>query len=443
MIENALLSIMINNIEAFTYIAPNIKPEMFLDRNNRIIYQAMFDLLTSDRILVSQHLEKNDQLQTIGGFGKFDELKELVPTADKRVINRWIQSLKQEYIAFKIKEAGQTITNAAESGYSKDLVSTVSAALLNAIDLGNLGVSTLNEEIILELDRIESGNPIQGLNPRSTTISRLSGPYVNGDVVVLAGGSGIGKTFWILKDAAHQVKHNGAYCLFVPLEMNGEALARRVISQQFGISPDKVRDATMNSLEINEIREHNNIEDFRRFFIAKDINRPSEIESVARWMIAQGATKLIIVIDPAILAEPNKPTGNATQDARMFWNEVKQMTERLANEIEVCVTMIAHHITKEASRNREQRRPGLEDLDTAGHHNASLAMIFRKESPELVKVYCVKNRHGMSEWDAPMIWIPSTLSFEDVTEFCPVCAVNRVTQEMFWNGRSWQCPTHS
>lgn len=443
MIEDALLSSMINSQEVFTYASPNIKPEMFLTPGNKIIYEAMLELFTSDRILVSQLLEKNGQLNTIGGFGRLDELRGFIEVPEKQVVERWIKTLKQEYIAFSIQKAGEIISRIAASGYSTTLVNQASSALLEAIDLGSLGISTLDQDLEIELDRIESGNPINGLYPRSLTIGRLAGPYVSGDVVCLAGGAGVGKTFWILKDAIHQVKYNDAWCLFIPLEMTSEALARRVLSQQFGIHPDAIRDADVNQVDIDSVREFGEVEKFKKFFIARDINKPAEIESVARWIIAQGAQKLIIVIDPAILAEPNNPKGNSTTDARAFWNEAKQMTKRLADEIEVCVTLIAHHITKEASRNREEKRPSLEDLDTAGHHNISLGIIVRREGQDLVKAYCVKHRHGMSDWDAPMIWVPRTLSFEDVTEFCPTCAVQGMTQEMNWDGKQWKCPVHS
>jgi len=222
--------------------------------------------------------------------------------------------------------------------------------------------------------------------------------------------------------------------------MSSEALARRVLSQSFGMSPSDVREASV-PIEISQNAKAS-VDIFKNFYISKNINKPSEIESMARWILSQGAQKLIIVVDPAILADPNNPTGNATQDARNFWREMKMVTERLATQIEVCVTMIAHHITKEASRNREQKRPSLEDLDTAGHQNLSLAIIVKRETSDLVTAYCVKNRHDRADWEAPMVWKNTTLSFEDIAEFCPICALSGSAEEMVWNGKQWQCRFH-
>lgn len=438
MIEKALLSSMINDQGFFLELSTNISENMFLDPNNRLIFNIMTRNHVNDIVSIATYLDT--QLDRIGGFGYLENLQEFFPNPDRNTIARWLTVLNNNFIAKSIELAAVKIQRMAEDGFSPDLIAKSSKVLIDAISTEALGISTLDKVLLSEIERLESNISVKGLMPRSNTIARLSGPYISGDLVVIAGGAGIGKTFWILKDAIHQVINNGAHCLFVPLEMSSEALARRVLSQSFGMSPNDVRDASVSPDKSQEAKGE--IENFKNFYISKNINRPSEIESMAKWIISQGAKKLIIVIDPAILADPNQPTGNATQDARSFWREMKMVTERLANEVEVCVTIIAHHITKEASRNREQKRPSLEDLDTAGHQNVSLAIVVKRENSDLVTAYCVKNRHDRADWEAPMVWRPATLSFEDIAEFCPICALNGSAEEMSWNGRTWQCRFH-
>jgi replicative DNA helicase len=381
------------------------------------------------------------QLDQIGGFGYLENLQDFFPNSpDKNTIKKWLVVLNNNFIAKSIESAATKIQEMARNGFSPDLIAKSSKILVDAISTEALGISTLDQVLLSEINRREENVAVKGLMPRSNTIARLSGPYISGDLVVIAGGAGIGKTFWILKDAIHQVINNGAHCLFVPLEMSSEALARRVLSQSFGMLPNEVREASVSIDKSEEAKAE--VDNFKNFYISKNINRPAEIESMAKWIISQGAEKLVIIVDPAILADPNNPTGNATQDARSFWREMKMVTERLATEIDVCVTIIAHHITKEASRNKEQKRPSLEDLDTAGHQNVSLAIVVRKENADLVTAYCVKNRHDRADWEAPMVWRPTTLSFEDIAEFCPICALNGSAQEMSWNGRQWECRFH-
>jgi replicative DNA helicase len=368
-----------------------------------------------------------------------ENIESFITDPDLLVVKKWINKLQENLISYKVQEAGKKIQEIAGNGFTPDLIANVSRLLIDAVNFETLGIERLDKALLDEISRMESNSPVKGLMPRSATIRRLSGPYISGDLVVIAGGAGIGKTFWILKEALHQVVNNNTYCLFVPLEMSKEALARRVLSQAFNILPGDVRDANITGSRAQGARDKSKL--YENFFISKNINNPAQIESAARWIIAQGAQKLLIVVDPAILAEPNRVSGNATQDARNFWREMKIVTERLATEIDTCVTIVAHHVTKEASRNKEQKRPSLEDLDTAGHQNISLGIIVRRED-DLVTAYCVKNRHDMSDWQAPMLWRSDTLSFEDITEFCPLCAMINKETEMIWDGRKWYCSIH-
>ena len=441
MIEKAILGAMLKSPDALALISSELSEENFIEPRHKIIFQAIISTGVADLLSVARDLEINGLSNSTGGIAYLEQCSDLCVSTDKLIVRKWIDSARQDSLTHRVRLAAEQILSMSKQGYSSILVSESNRLMTEAIRARDVGLTTMSAELDKEAYRLETNEPIKGLWPRSSVIARLSGPYVSGDVVVVAGGAGIGKTFWVLRDATHQVRKNNVTVLFVPLEMSYEALARRVIAQELAINPDNIRDAKISNTEISNIRHMSVESSMENFYIAKGAKTPAEIETIANWILLKGSEKLMIVVDPAILAQPNRVTGNSTQDSRAFWNEIKEVTDRLSLRTDVVVTLIPHHTTKDAVRSfsKQERDPMLEDLDTAGHHNVSLGLIVKRDN-DMVWMHCVKNRHGKGNWKVPMMWVEKNLSFEDIAAFCPICSAKKKSTQLYWDGKEWKCP---
>lgn len=437
-IENALLGAMMLSPAALSTGISSLDVEDFTEER-KIVFKAIKSTQLADHgASVIEFLETEGLLNKIGGIPKIESLKDSCVSPD--FAPNWVRTIKRATLLRKIGNAGKELIKLSEDGYTDDLVRKASLLVSSSFSNKEAGISTLEEAAKDEYERLVGKSEIKKFDSRLASVRAVGAFYPHSDISAIAGKTGIGKTFFALKEAVHQIKQDDEnVVLFVPLEMSKDALIRRVITQELAIPPDKIFKCEVDAYQLEQVKTFSEIDMLNRFFIARDINTPSAIELMANFVLQRtGKSNLFIVVDPAILASPDKVTNNATQDARSFWDGMKQATTRLAEQYNLVSTLIAHHLTK-ASSKQDHTEFTVEDLDTAGHHNISLGLIVERNSNGVVNLHCVKNRHGRHPWTIPMVWREANLSFDDMVKLCPHCAADSVASELLYDGTKWRC----
>lgn len=435
-VEDALLGAMLISQESLSLGITMLEENDFTD-DRPVFFRAIKENMVADGgKSVVTYLHNEGLLERVGGVPRIEAFINLCSSTT--FTPSWIKTVKKASMLRKIDLAGDRLKKLSRDGYSDDIVRKASTILTQSFSNEDAGISTLKDAAINEYDRVKDKEEIKRFTSVYKTVNAHGGFYAHSDISAMVGKTGIGKTWAILKEAVYQVK-NDSDVLFVPLEMSKDALVRRVFTQELAIPQNALFDCSLDATGLGTLKTFISNDYLDNFYIARNIQTPSEIELMATWILNRSKNnRLFIVIDPAILAQPDRITNNPTTDARAFWDGMKQTTNRLSESSELVSTLIAHHLTKLGSA-EDKKTFNVEDMDTAGHHNISLGLILERTSEGVVMMHCVKNRHGLSPWTVPMVWRHDTLSFDDMKKLCPLCAADSVHAEMQYFDGKWKC----
>lgn len=281
----------------------------------------------------------------------------------------------------------------------------------DAPDLVPIKVAAM--DTVARIESAAQGLEAPGLpSPTLTGNEPILGPYKGGQLVVIAGRPGMGKTSLALNEAC-DLARNGASGLIVSLEMSAAELIERELSRQAQLSTGDMRAMTGD-------------DQWRRFFagVKQVANLPAWINTdyrdvtmsrVASWVRRLQRTQDIkwVVID--YLTRLKMP--RAHSDASAI-GEVTRQAKTLAMDSGVTVFLLAQLNRK--VEERSDRRPRLSDLKASGNieEDADVVILMHRpgyypdlDAPEYEATAIVAKQRGGKTGDIPLTWDGNTTSF--------------------------------
>lgn len=255
-------------------------------------------------------------------------------------------------------------------------------------------VRVTNQVVDQIVHNAQNGGLMTGLQTGWQFLDKYIGGYNEGDLIVVAGRPGMGKTALALT-LTKEFAQRGGKSLFLSLEMSNEQLAKRYISLLGDIANWKIRNGVLRDHEIQQvinIANNQNIE----FYVDDDIDtRLHQIKAKAKLHKSRKGLELL-VIDYIQLIQGTKQ--NREQEVA----EISRALKLLAKELKITVMVLAQLSRK--SEDRADKRPMLSDLRESGaiEQDADIVLFpFRPMYHESVKpeiedaeVIISKNRNG-------------------------------------------------
>jgi replicative DNA helicase len=189
-------------------------------------------------------------------------------------------------------------------------------------------------------------------------LDRATGGKSPGDVIVVAGRPGSGKTSALLNSLLADGR-NGIPSLVIEREMRNQELMERLISMDTGISSTNIRMGILNEKQISEI--YDSLEKLKKFPIFLETNYrasdPYYVESIVNKFKNKHGVQNVYLDYIQILTE----RGDAqTQDI----GKLTRLFKLMSNELGICSILLS-----QLNRNVEQRedkRPMLSDMRQSG-----------------------------------------------------------------------------
>jgi replicative DNA helicase len=220
------------------------------------------------------------------------------------------------------------------------------------------------------------------------------GGYNKGDLIVVAGRPGMGKTALALtltKDFANM----GGKALFLSLEMGSEQLSQRYLSLIGNIPNYKIRNGILNEFEQNKLCEVVN-EPQSEFWVDQQGDMTiMDVKGKAKMHKAKHGLELL-VIDYIQLIKGTK------QVREQEVAEISRALKLLAKELE-CTVMVLAQLSRK-TEDRSVKRPLLSDLRESGaiEQDADIIMFplrpayYEEIKPEVedAELIIAKNRNG-------------------------------------------------
>jgi replicative DNA helicase len=402
--EQALLgSILVNNA-AYHRVAEFLKGEHFADPLHGRLFDSLARLIERGQVVsaitLKTYVEQDEAMKEAGGAAYIAKLAAAsVHVIDAGEFGRLVHDL---YLLRQLIDLGQDVVNSAfKPTLDETAVEQIELAEKKLYDLASVGQTdggfrpfraALTEAMVAAEAAYNRAGQLTGVATGLVQLDQLLGGLHRSDLIILAGRPSMGKTALATNIAFHAVKAyreehgedgkpkavDGAVVGFFSLEMSAEQLANRILSEQVGISSEKIRRGELLSSDFDKvISVSQDLEHLNLFIDDTPALSIAALRTRARRLKRTRGLGLLIVDYLQLLS----PSGKSRQENRV--QEVSEITrglKTLAKELDVPVLALSQ--LSRAVEQREDKRPQLSDLRESGsiEQDADVVMfVYREE----------------------------------------------------------------
>ncbi|KQT88388.1 replicative DNA helicase [Aurantimonas sp. Leaf443] len=419
--EQALLGAILVNNDAYYIVHDFLKPDHFFEPIHREIFSRTSEMIRMGKIAtpvtMKTFLPANDK---IGELTVFQYLARLAAEATT-IINaadygRAIYDLALRRSLIRIGEDMVNIAfDAPLDMEPKAQIEDVERRLFELAETGRYdgGFQPFGEALTTAVQMATAAKDRDGgLSGVSTGIMALDqrmGGLQSSDLIILAGRPAMGKTSLVTNiafniaaayepaeqaDGSFKAK-NGGVVAFYSLEMSGEQLATRIMSEQTEISSSKIRRGNINDQDLVKLIACS--EQMQRMPLYIDQTGGISIAQLAaraRRLKRQRGLDVMIIDYVQLMQGSSKSQGNRVQEI----TEITTGLKALAKELNVPIIALSQLSRQVESR--DDKRPQLSDLRESGsiEQDADVVLfVYRDE-------YYLANREPKAGTDEYMKW---------------------------------------
>jgi len=410
--EEAVLGAILIDRETIIEIAEFLKPEDFYRQAHANVYRAMLDLFERrepvDLVTVAEGLERNNELEQIGGRAFLSQLSNQTPTAVHavqyaRIVER--KAVLRNLIGAAGKIAGIGYEDPAEIQEAIDRAESelfqVSSRRITT------GFAVLKELLHAAYDRLDylhaHRGEISGIASGFTDLDALTTGFQKSDLIVVAARPSVGKTSFALNIAEFAAVRERKSVGVFSLEMSKEQLVLRLLSSVANIDGKRLRTGFLEELDFARIAPAMNDLSEAALYIDDTPNISSmELRTKARRLQAESGLDLVIVDYLQLMqATTTNRDSNRVQEV----SEISRGLKALARELSVPVIALSQ-LSRQPEM-RESKEPRLSDLRESGaiEQDADLVVFLWREKEkaagetedldgEVLNVKLAKHRNG-------------------------------------------------
>lgn len=401
--EEALLGSVLMNPNVFPQVASFLKADDFFLLQNGWVWEAMERLAERhediEMLTVGAELQtQQNRLQDIGGFARLTYLSSNTPTSmnaeaygrivERNAIRRRMLQASTEITRLAREEDLDTLT-VYEKG--REIYDGIGTQRFSAT-----GIQSFQQASSAFYDHVEALMVGKGLGIPSGFIDldKLINGWFRGDLEILAGRPGMGKTTLQVNMLMHAAKA-GMECAFFSLEMSTREIMARIFAAETGIDSTKFRKGGLTSADqAAVIAVQERLKDVKMFIDDTPAQRMSQIRAKCLALKAQGRLKMVF-LDYLQKIGMDDPKMDRFEHVRRTAENAKN----LAKELDVPVLMAA-----QLNRDASGKKPELQHLAESGNieREADVIMMIHREDvydknsqrKNLADLEVIKHRHG-------------------------------------------------
>ena len=426
--EQALLGAVLLNPEKFDEIV-FLKPEYFFQEQHRQIYIAMLDMYNNNRSIEAVNLvDTLTKLNLYTDGSAFKYLKFLCDTASETLNVAECASIIRDKAL--LRALIEEIRDISEEAYSEvggadailaEAEKRIFAIAENKFDLSMARISDVLRSNLALLEQL-SENPelLSGAKTQFEALDRLIVGMGKGDLVLVGGRPGMGKTSFAMNIAVNFAKATGEKVAVFSLEMSAEQIVNRMLSSEALVDGSSLRSGKMTTEEWKRIAAAASQLSGTQIYI--DDTSGINVNMIKAKLRRLKDVKLVI-IDYLQLMQGERHNDNRVLEVADITRSLKILAKEFSCPIILC---------SQLSRNNESRsdkRPMLSDLRDSGaiEQDADIVLfIYRKnyypndegdknlpDGPIMAECMVAKNRHGATG-SAPLVWQGKNFRFFSV-----------------------------
>lgn len=366
--ERAVLGGILLDPAVLPTISGRLRSEDFYLERHQVLYQAMLDLqeeqVDIDLRTLQAKLEQQGHFENVGGISYLAGLDLDLPDIGR--VDQYAEIVKERSVRRRLIQASsQIIRDCLDGGQTaQEALGRAEQAILGlgeeAVQRGFVLLSNVFHSTLEELEE-RSGSLLTGIPTGFTDLDRISHGLNRGNLIILAGRPGMGKTSLALNVAQNvAIRESKAVGVF-SLEMSQQELALRILCSEADISFSKLRGAHLSSKEWTRVFQTVRTIGDAPLFI-DDSPNPTllEVASKARRLKAEKGLALL-VLDYLQLMQAGGKYENRNLEIAAISRGLKQ----LAKELEIPVIALSQ-LSRQPERRGSDHRPQLADLRESG-----------------------------------------------------------------------------
>ena len=385
--EKAVLGAALLSLDALYNVISSLDYEDFYFSKHEKIFKAMKTLLerktSVDVLTVSEYLMNSKELDEIGGVEYLQELLESNITfanlkfyidiiLDQSVLRKMLTTIREIDYRYKnedIKNPNDFILNAEVM--FKD--SVAKRHISSFIDMEE-AVSRVQYQISQNKDLAPDLETLTGVTTGYPKLNALTQGFQKGEVTIVAGRPGMGKTALALNFAYHAATKGNVPVAIFSLEMSSDLLVKRIIASVSSVSLKNINTCRFYGNQRPKVNSAiNEISELPIFIDESSGIRLMDIVAKTRKLQAAHPDLGLVIIDYLGLIQASE--GNKNPDSRQ--EEVRKISlaiKNMARELKVPVILLSQ-LSRDVEK-RDTKKPMISDLRDSGSIEQDADVIF-------------------------------------------------------------------
>ncbi len=370
--EEAILGAIMLEEGAFATVSEILKAENFYKEAHQEVFKAAKSLDNSQRpidiMTVVEELRKNGKLEMVGGAYAIAQMTSRIASAAN--IEHHSRVIFEHYLRrLAIVEAARITSNAYDLQIDlTDLFSSIITMEDKVVNFASESRQILDfgANVAQSIDQVKTraknalNGKQNGLPSKLNGMNKITNGYHPGDLIIIAGRPGMGKTAFAVCEAKHMAQ-NGHPVLFFSLEMSSISLTDRIVIAASGVNADDFRSGMLTHQQWDALGNcHAEIANLPIYIDDTPYVSINHIRRVSKVYKQKGKCAAIMVDYLQLANMDGGDNYNREQ-------EVANMTRRLkslAKELEVPVFVLSQ-LSRQVE-NRPDKKPKLSDLRESG-----------------------------------------------------------------------------
>ncbi|HEX68103.1 MAG TPA: replicative DNA helicase [bacterium] len=425
--EIAVLSAMLQDTDTIPLVLEKLDAKSFYRESHQKIFQAIFELYEKNKpvdiVTLTEYLRSKGELEDVGGVSYLSTLFSSLPSTVN--VEHYVGIVKEKAILRGLMKVGRRIMEEAQKG-EKDVERIIDQAEKEIFDLAQrkevkdfIPVRDLIMDTIKVVENLVNKKElVTGVPTGFHRLDFLTTGFHPGELIVVAGRPGMGKSSFVLNIALHvALDHNMPVAIF-SLEMDASEIARKLLCMEARVDLHRLRQGFIDEDEWPKLSiAAGRLHDAPLFIDDTPSITPLELRAKARRLKKREGIKLLIV-DYLQLMRLSRKVESRQQEIA----EISFSLKSLAKELGIPVIAVS-----QLSRRPEERsdnRPRLSDLRESGaiEQDADVViLLYRRDmyEPEeeykgICEVNIAKQRNGPTD-QFNLHFIKEYTRFEDIT----------------------------
>ena len=370
--EQSVLGSMLLDANATTAAVETLKAEDFYVNSNRIAFEAMQALYNAgspvDLVTVTDKLTQLGMLDRAGGVEYLSTLSRMVPTTAN--VAHYIQIVEDRSLLRGVIQAGtEMVGQGFEASRPAEAVLSDAHDAVYALTVRKRSDSLrpISEALIGAYNRtseaLKKSGGVAGTPTGFYDLDKLTGGFENGQLVILAGRPGRGKTSFALNIAHNVAVHSALPVAVFSLEMSAEDLALRMMCADAEVNLGDARAGRITETDFARLLPPmRTLSNAPLFIDASGSVSVQDIRARCMRLSAQRKLGLVIVDYLQLMQTAGRRSDSRTQEVSELTRNLKLMARDIGAPILV-LSQLNRDIERRTGRNR---RPILADLRESG-----------------------------------------------------------------------------